>query len=184
MKSLLKLTAYLLLLASMACASTQNKATPEQISALEKMVANKHFEIKAQWAQPLVTQSLNSIANSGLLPPGSTASRIEINGAANYLRMVGDSVMADLPFFGERRMGGGYNQSGGGIVFEGVPRDFTITPNKKDDGRTVRFSISGDSEDYQVIAQLYPNGLARLNISSTHRTNMWYQGDVFPYKEE
>lgn len=184
MKPLQKFILYSLLLSLVACASSQNKATPEQVSALEEMVANKHFEIRALWAQPLVTQSMNSIANAGLLPPGSTANRIEITGAANYFKMVGDSVMADLPFFGERRMGGGYNQNKGGIVFEGIPRDLTIVPTKKDNGETIRFSINGDSEGYQVIAQLYPNGTARLNISSTHRTNMWFQGDLVPFKEE
>ena len=184
MKSIVKIGVYIVLLTCIACASSKNNATPEEIAALDQMISNKQFEIKANWAQPMVTQSLNSIANAGLLPPGSTASRIDISGTGGYFRMVGDSVMADLPFFGERRMGGYYNQNKTGIRFEGIPKDLSFSPIKKGDGQTMRFTISEASEGFQVIAQLYPNGTARLTVSSTHRTNMWYQGKLSEYKEE
>lgn len=184
MKSIIKLGAYIVLLTSIACASSKNNATPEEIAALDQMISNKQFEIKANWAQPMATQSLNSIANAGLLPPGSTASRIDISGTGGYFRMVGDSVMADLPFFGERRMGGYYNQNKTGIRFEGIPKDLSFSSNKKGDGQTMRFTISEESEGFQVIAQLYPNGTARLTVASTHRTNMWYQGNLSEYEEE
>jgi len=184
MKSILKVGAYIVLLTSIACASSKNNATAEEIAALDQMISNKQFEIQANWAQPMATQSFNSIANAGLLPPGSTASRIDISGTGGYFRMVGDSVMADLPFFGERRMGGYYNQNKTGIIFEGIPKDLSFSPNKKGVGQTMRFTISEKSEGFQVIAQLYPNGTARLTVSSTHRTNMWYQGNLSEYKEE
>ena len=184
MKAIIKIGTYFLLLISIACASSKSKANPEEIAALEHMISNKHFEIQAKWAQPMASQSLNSIANAGLLPPGSNASRIDISGTGGYFRMVGDSVMADLPFFGERRMGGAYNQNKTGIIFKGIPKELSFSPNKKGDGQTMRFSISEKSEGYQVIAQLYPNGTARLTVSSTQRTIMWYQGILSEYKNE
>ena len=184
MKSIVKFGAYLLLLVSVACASSKNQASPEAIAALDKMIADQQFKIDANWAQPMASQGLNSIANAGLLPFGSTASRIDISGSGGYLRMVGDSVKADLPFFGERRMGGYYNQNKTGILFEGIPKDLSFSPNKKDSGKTMRFNISGDTENYQVIAQLYPNGNARLTVSSSHRTNIWYQGNLSEYKKK
>nr|WP_297788749.1 DUF4251 domain-containing protein [uncultured Allomuricauda sp.] len=184
MKSIIKIGAYALLLFSMACVSTKSRATPEEIAAFDKMIDHKHFEIKALLAQPLATQSLNSIANAGLLPPGSTASLIDISGTGGYFRMVGDSVMADLPFYGERRMGGYYNQNKTGIQFEGIPVELSFSPTKNGAGQTMRFTIDHESEGFQVIAQLYPNGKARLTVSSTHRTNMWYQGNLSEYKKE
>ncbi|MBW8198311.1 DUF4251 domain-containing protein [Flagellimonas abyssi] len=184
MKSIIKFGAYLLLLVSVACASSKDQASPEAIAALDKMIADQQFEIAANWAQPMASQGLNSIANAGLLPFGSTASRIDISGSGGYLRMVGDSVKADLPFFGERRMGGYYNQNKTGIMFEGIPKDLSFSPNKKDSGKTMRFNITEDSESYQVIAQLYPNGNARLTVSSSQRTNIWYQGNLSEYKKK
>lgn len=184
MKSIVKVGAFLLLLIMFACASSKNQATPEEIAALDRMISDQQFEIEANWAQPMASQGLNSIANAGLLPYGSTASRIDISGTGGYLRMVGDSVKADLPFFGERQMGGYYDQDKAGIKFDGIPKDLSFSANKKDTGKTMRFTISQESENFQVIAQLYPNGKARLAVSSSHRTNIWYQGNLSEYKEE
>ena len=81
MRTILKLGLLASIALFLACsASSKTTATPEEIAAMEKMISNKQFEIQAQWAQPMATQSLNSIANSGLLPPGSTASQIDISG--------------------------------------------------------------------------------------------------------
>lgn len=184
MKFILKIGAYLLLLVSVACASGKDKATPEEIAAFDKMISDQRFEIRPSWAQPMASQGLNSIANAGLLPLGSTASRIDITGIGAYFRMVGDSVEADLPFYGERQMGGFYDQDKAGIKFKGIPKNLSFTPNKKGDGQTMRFQISQDSENFQVFAQLYPNGKGRLTVSSTHRTNIWYQGNLSEYEEE
>lgn len=180
----LKIGGILLLLVAVACASGKNSATPEEIAALDSMVTNKTFQIEANWAQPMATQSLNSIANAGLLPPGSTVSRIDVSSTGGFLRMKGDSIVADLPFFGERRMGGYYNQNQSGIKFEGIPEKLSFTPIKKGQGQTMRFNINDDTEGYQVIAQLYPNGTARLMVASNYRTNIWYQGNISPYKKE
>ncbi|MCK0159598.1 DUF4251 domain-containing protein [Allomuricauda sp. F6463D] len=184
MNSIVKITACILLCLTIGCVSSKSKATPEEITVLENMIANKHFEVRAKWAQPMASQSLNSIANAGLLPPGSTASQIDVSGTGGYFRMKGDSVMADLPFYGERRMGGYYNQNKTGIIFNGIPKELTFSSNNNGAEQTMRFSIKEKSEGYQVQAQLYANGTARLTISSTHRTTMWYQGNLSKHKKE
>lgn len=175
----------LLILFAMACASgPKTQASPAELAAFEKLISDKSFQIDANWAQPMASQGLNSIANAGLLPPGSTASRIDIMGSNGYLRVVGDSVMADLPYFGERQMGGAYNPQKGGIQFKGIPKEFTIEPNKKGEGKTLRFNITHDQEAYQVIAQIYPSNFSTFTIASTHRTTIWYQGNVSAYVQE
>lgn len=185
MKTWTAYTFSLLVLFAMACASgPKSQATPTELAAFETFVSNKSFQIDAKWAQPMASQGLNSIANAGLLPPGSTASRIDVTGSGGYLRVVGDSVMADLPYFGERQMGGAYNPQNGGIQFNGVPKEFTIEPNKKGNGKILRFSITHDLEAYRVIAQIYPSNFSSITIASTHRTTIWYQGTVSEYERE
>ncbi len=181
MKALATYGFSILILFVTACASAP-KATPAELAAFEKLISAKSFQIDATWAQPMASQGLNSIANAGLLP--RSASRIDIAGSGGYLRIVGDSVMADLPYFGERQMGGGYNQQKGGIEFNGVPEDFTIEPNKKENGKILRFNISQNQEGYRVIAQIYPSNYTTLTIASTHRTTIWYQGTVSAYEQE
>jgi len=184
MKPFLHIGIFIMLMTGLACSSAKSTATPEEIAAMEKMISSKQFEISANWAQPMASQSINSIAAAGMLPPGSTASRIDISSTGGYLRMMGDSVKADLPYFGERQMGGGYNSNNTGINFEGVPKDLSVEPNKKGTGKTIQFNIENGSEGFQVIAQLYPGGTARLTISSSQRDNIWYQGVYSEYKKE
>ncbi|WP_375324503.1 DUF4251 domain-containing protein [Flagellimonas sp. GZD32] len=185
MKAIFKLGILGILLFFAACAATsKTNATSEEQAVFEKMVANKQFEMNATWAQPMATQSLNSIANAGLLPPGSTANRIDITGTGGYFRLSDGKVKADLPFYGERRMGGTYSNDKVGIKFDGEPRDMTFEPAKKGDGYTLKFNITEGAESYQVVANIYPNQSARLMVASSQRTNIWYQGNLSEYNPE
>lgn len=182
MKTIIKVGMFLSLILMVSCAAS-SKATPEQKAALDKMVSEKQMEIRALWAQPMASQGLTSIANAGLLPPGSTASRIDVSSSGGYLRIVGDSVMADLPYYGERRMGGGYNTRDVGVKFNGVPEEFSSEYITKSEGYTIKFNINNGTEVFQVVAQLFPNQNALLTIASSHRTNIWYQGNLYPYEK-
>nr|WP_298926338.1 DUF4251 domain-containing protein [uncultured Allomuricauda sp.] len=185
MKPFEKYIISMLIVITAGCASNpKSTATTQEIEAINRLVSEKSFEIKANWANPLATGSINSIANAGLLPVGSTANRIDLSGSASYLRVIGDRVEANLPYFGERQMGGTYNSNNIGIQFEGVPKDFEIVPNKKTQGYTMRFTISAATETYQVVAQLTPSFSSSLNINSTHRTAIWYTGNVGEYAKQ
>lgn len=171
-----------LLLVSGCASKPKPEASPEQMEALAGLVFEQSFEIAANWAIPLATGSLTRVANSGLLPIGSTANRIDLFGNPSYLRVTQDSVKARLPYFGERQMGGGaYGNNQNGIQFEGVPKDFEIVPNKKQTGYTMRFSISNKTETFQVAALLFPDQSSTININSTHRTPIGYRGRVSEY---
>ncbi len=151
---------------------------------LEEMVAQKSFEIHSDWASPLVTTSVASISNAGLLPPGSTANRISLIGNSNYFKVMGDSVSAYLPYYGERQFGGGYNSDGGAIRFKGVPRDYEITTDENTKIRELRFQIKDKTENYRVLVQLYPNLTSNINVNSSHRLSIRYGGTVAPISEE
>ncbi|UII79492.1 DUF4251 domain-containing protein [Flagellimonas sp. CMM7] len=175
----------MLIIVVAGCASNPKpSATAQEIEVLNNLVSGRSFEIKANWANPLATGSINSIANAGLLPNGSTANRIDLSGSASYLKVIGDKVEANLPYFGERQMGGTYNSNNTGIQFEGVPKSFEIVPNQKTRGYTMRFTISSATETYQVMAELTPSLSSNLNINSTHRTAIWYTGRVEQYDKE
>lgn len=185
MKKFEKYIIAVLIVVAIGCASNPKPSvTAEEIETLNKLVTEKSFQIQANWANPLATGSINNIANAGLLPPGSTANRIDLSGSASFLRVTGDKVEANLPYFGERQMGGVYNNNNTGIQFEGVPKDFEIVPNKKTQGYTMRFTISAATETYQVVSQLTPSLSSTLSINSTHRTAIWYIGRVGPFAKE
>lgn len=182
MRKLFQFSFLLLLGLILGCSSTSktnyNAAKKE---ALDTMVAERTFEIVSRSALPLATNSLNSISNAGLLPLGSTGNRVDLTTTPNYLRIIGDSLDVFLPYFGERQMGGGYNNTNVGITFKGLPKKFEITQNEKTQGYTMSFVIKNQGESYTVTTELFPNHNSSINVISTHRTPIGYNGRVSEY---
>lgn len=177
MRTLFKIFCVFLLMFVAGCGSSSiSKTSPEQLAELEELVEDKKIVFEAEWAMPLASNSLNQIGNAGLLPPGSTANQINLIGNNNYLKIDGDSVSAYLPYYGERQMGGVYNQSNAGIKFEGVPTDFEIAKNDKKNTYSIKFDVNDKSEAFQVNMTLFPNRTASVNINSNERFSIRYQG--------
>ena len=172
-------------LLTLGCGSTSSiEADSNKIQFLTKTVEEAHYEITANWAFPLMTQGLNSAANAGLFMPGSNASSIDLMGNANYLKVIGDSVSVSLPYFGERRMGGGYGNSDNGISFNGIPDMYSIEWDKKKNRYVVKMEVKQKTETLQFIITVFPSLKADINVNSTHRTSIQYSGDIKIISEE
>ena len=154
---------------------------------LDRMVAQQEFVINSDWASPMVTTSLNAIANSGLLQPGTTINNISLIGNTNFLKIKGDSVFGYLPYFGERRMSGNYGSNDIGISFEGLAEEFTVKKDSIKQEYQIYFEISdkkNSQESYQLRLTLFANLKSRLNVNSSHRTPINYSGIVEAIKVE
>jgi len=162
------------------CNSARKTIEPTAKSkALEAMIANKEFIIESDWMYPQPTSSMNAIANSGLLPPGSTTNNISLIGNPNSLKVHGDSITLDLPFYGERRLSSGqYGGNNGGIVFKGIPDRYEVTKDEKRQRHIIKFTVKNNSESYQGIITLYPNWNSNIVINSTYLTTVQYKGMV------
>ncbi|HMB64689.1 MAG TPA: DUF4251 domain-containing protein [Eudoraea sp.] len=145
---------------------------------LDAWVADRSFEIKADWASPLMTNSLNQIANAGLLPQGSGAGRINLIGNTNYVRVMGDSISVYLPYYGERQMGGGYNNMDAGIQLNGIPLEYEVLKDEVSLRHKIHFSMKQKSETIDVHVILFPNLTSSVNVNSSHRNPIRYDGDV------
>ncbi len=88
-------------------------------------------------ASPMASMGIQSIANAGLLPLGSTATRINLNTNAYTLEITKDSVKAALPYYGERQFGNTYNSNDLGIEFNTKPTNLSITLNEESTTSTV-----------------------------------------------
>jgi hypothetical protein len=159
---------------------TVSKNTLSETKVLDDLVASKMFEIESDWALPLATNSLNSIANAGLLPPGSSANRISLVGNPNYLKIHGDSISAYLPYFGEQQMGAGYTSEGGAVQFNGVPISYEAIKDEKRQRYEINFRIRNKTETYTVNLSLFPKKVSVINVISTHRFTIRYEGRVGP----
>ncbi len=161
----------------LSCGSS-SKISDGKSKQLDDLVSSKHFQIISDMAFPLATSSLNSISNAGLLPPGSSAGQISLIGNSNYLKVMGDSVAIYLPYFGERQMGGGYNNDGPGIKFEGVPQDMEITKDEEKQQTNIRFKTKDGSETFNIDVSLFPNLNSMIKVNSSQRFPIRYSGQV------
>jgi len=165
---------------------TSGKTTisKSQETTLDRLIAAKNFVITCDRALPLMTISMNSLFNSGLFPPGSAANSVNLVGNSNYLKVMGDSVAAELPYFGERQMGGGYNQNGSGVEFSGMPREWQLTKNEKAGRYELRFKINQESESFNVNVVVFPNLNSSINITSSQRFSIRYEGTAKAIEED
>lgn len=165
----------------MSCASSsKTTVTNFDTKVFDDMVANNVFEVELEWAQPQITRTVAQLGNSGLYPMGSNSGNISLLGNGNYIRLKGDRVEAILPYFGERQMGGAYNNNANGIEFNGVVDELKTDEGKKD-SYIVKFDINdknNPTESYRVVIQLFPNLKSTVNINSNQRFPIRYRGKV------
>tara|TARA_R110002051_G_scaffold325867_1_gene432602 strand:+ start:140296 stop:140844 length:549 start_codon:yes stop_codon:yes gene_type:complete len=168
-----------------ACGSSQKPLAPSAESrALDQLLATKNFSISADWAYPNATASMAAIANTGLLGVGNTANAVNLIGNPNFLNVKGDSISAFLPYYGERQMGAGYG-SDNGIEFNGIPETYSLTKDDQKQRYTMEFTISGKTtEVFNVTINFFPNTTAQINIFSSQRRGIRYQGNVAALENE
>jgi len=149
--------------------------TYQEKVSLDDIIASKKINIECDWAMPTVTSALSRIG--GILPAGSNVSRINLSGNGNFLKIDGDSISADLSYFGERQMGGGYSNDTG-IKFKGVPKNLSIDKNKKKGHYDIKFRISEKTESYNISIRVFPNQNANIFVNSNQRSSIRYEGKI------
>ena len=115
----------------------------------------------------------------GILGLGNSAGSINILGNVNYFKMKGDTITAHLPYYGERYMGGGYNNKIA-IEFNGIPRSEEIKWNEKKQRAEMRFSIyqKDDNELYDIFIMIFSNNTTRMDVNSTERSLITFEGKI------
>jgi hypothetical protein len=155
----------------------------ETRSAFISFMDEKSFEFRADTAYPMITQAFTSVANSGLLPPGSTAGAIQIIDVANYVKVYGDSVSGVLPFYGERQFGGG-PMSQSGIEFKGVPDTYTQAYNEDKGQYNITFEISSETGRHRVTMMIFPSKTATVLVTGNQRNSIRFKGKIMPIETE
>lgn len=156
--------------------------TQAQAQQMHEKITQQQLSIAATWAYPQANSTLNQLAINSGLGSGNTSTRISLAGNGDFLKIHKDSVSAYLPYYGERRISGGYNTESG-IKFDGVPREYTVVYNEQKGRSEINFSISQGTESFQLYIDVYPNGNAQFSVSSSHRTNIRFDGALRPFVE-
>ena len=154
-----------------------------QFEALKTLVATKSFVFNAETAYPMQSYDVMRVTSALLRNTGNTAGRISLMGNGDYIKVKGDTIQAELAYFGEVRIVTSLDPRDSGINFEGVPSTFEITENEKKQTLRLEFNIRAKTEPYSVIMQLYPNKNATVFINSMSRTSIRYDGTLSAFEE-
>lgn len=158
-----------------SCSSSKSQATPEQLLKFKNTVEGKSFEINSDKAYP---QATNALQNSGLIAPGNSANLINLSGNVNYLRIVNDSIYAELPYFGERRMTASYNGSDSTIKIEDVIQNYKVVT--KGDVYKLSFRAKAKTEEFRFNITLFPNLKTSMIVDGSTRVPIEYTGVLKP----
>jgi hypothetical protein len=164
-----------------SCSSTKINATPEQLQALDELVASQSFIIESDWAIPQTSSSLIALQNSGLLAPGDNASRFSLIGNPNFLKLKGEVIDSELPYFGERQMVSNRNDAGG-IKLENTIKNYKVEQNK-DSSYTIKFDAKSENEGYKITIRLFPNLKSEMLVIGSKRFPIRYTGHVSSISE-
>lgn len=172
----------MLTLVLISCGSA-SQADATSNAELNDWVNNRNFRVESNFAMPMATTAVNAVLNTGILGPGNTGAQISLIGNPNHLTIKGDSINASLPFFGERRMGGGYNNRENGITIDGLLKNYSV--ETKRGMYVIRFSAKDTqgNEFYDFVLNLSPGLTANMSVNSTQRTNIQYRGTVEAVQE-
>lgn len=160
-----------------SCSGSKAVLSEEAKQELKQQADSRSIKLKAEWAIPLTTNALASVYTSGLLPPGSNVSRINLIGTANAFEMRGDSVYVDLPYYGERRIVSDY-PGGEGIRFDSPIENYKSEFKTKNGAYWITFNADNKAERFDVTVQLFPGQRAILMFYSTQRNPIRYEGVV------
>ena len=102
--------------------------------------------------------------------------RVDLTTNPNSLIINGELSEADMPYFGVVQITS--FDSDNGINFKNEATDYDINYNDKKQKITIKFSAKNKSENFNLTLIISNDGFATLNIISSHRNIINYNGHV------
>jgi hypothetical protein len=143
----------------------------------EEKKKNKEEKAKIEYeATKLLIDSgtYNFIATWAIAQNGR---RIDLTTNSGYLKINKDTAEADLPYFGIAQVAS-YGGNGG-IKFNNENVTYIIEPNDKKQNIIIQFKANHKSEALNLTLSVFKSGNASLNVSSSKRNSISYDGRVF-----
>jgi hypothetical protein len=166
-----------IVLGMLSCKTSNPATTQTEIENLNTIVQSQKFRIESDWANPQVTNAVQQVLNSGLLPPGNSAGAVNLIGNYNFLTISADSISSYLPYFGERQMNVSYGGGDSAIELTGVVKNYSAQKNKKN-GYNITFEAKSKSESFNVQIELFPNLNSNIILNGSSRFTISYSGRI------
>lgn len=151
-----------------ACSSKNTVANAN----ITNLLKENEFTFMAQRANPTNSDVVNVINSL----PNSASSQILNLDYGYSLKITENEIVAELPYFG-RMFTSNYDNTNNSYRF--TSKDFTLTQKAGKKGSTIYFINTKDQQNVRrMILEVFPNGKAYLNIDSTDRQPISYDGYI------
>ena len=147
--------------------NSSNAQTKKELKKQEKI--EKYKAMKAL----VENEKLSFEANAAFTQSGG---RIDLIGNPNELVLNGVLSEADMPYFGVVQVSS--LNSDNGINFRNESTNYDIEYDDKKQKITIKFSAKNKSENFNLTLIVSSDGFATLNITSSHRNLINYNGYV------
>ncbi len=139
-----------------SCLST--KSLTETVQQVTQKVQSKDFTISVNYANPFRGRQIPLTSEYDL-------------------RIKNDSAFAYLPYFGVAYVAP-YGTSEGGIKFSEPIKEYSMTPNKRNNGWDIRFKINTPQYQYEFFVSIFNNGSSTFSVNSYQRDQISFSGEV------
>lgn len=146
----------LLLFSVTACTTLQT--TPETISQISRKIGSKDFTVVPNYIIPLRMRPFS-------LSPDYN------------LKVKNDSAFAFLPYFGVAHFAP-IDPTEGGIRFAEPMTDYSLTPNKKQDGWDIHFKVKSKGFIFEIFLSVYNDGSSSFSVDSWDKDPISFDGEV------
>ncbi len=168
-----------LLLLAFGCVSNKTIIeTPEEIQKAKKIqdqIDLKQVSVYVNAANPLANQDM---ARLGLLPAGSSANRILLDGD-DFIKIEDNVLNVSLPYYGTQQLPSGYaGTEMSGFRFLNTYDSYIYDYNQKNKVHTLKFRVKNQVEYLTIVLKIYRNGRSNIYINSSHRTAINYDSFV------
>ena len=141
------------------CGSSQSAAQKEAVAqAIQQKINDFRFTFNATYAYPTGYRSM-------YLSPYYN------------LKISKDTVEAYLPYYG-RAYTAPMDPSEGGIKFTSTNFDYNVSDGKRKGSWHIEIKPKDMQRDLSLSLDVWENGSARLNVNSTDRQPISFQGDI------
>ena len=140
-----------------AFAQDETGKEKEKAAALKTMIDQKRFTFNAEFTTPMK-------GGRRYLDPGYT------------LKVRPDTVISDLPYFG-RAYSAEYGTTDGGLKATSTNFEYTIKERKKG-GWDITIKTKDLKDQLQMMLTIFNNGTASLNVNSSNRQPISYDGNI------
>ena len=132
----------------------------KEFEQMKTLVQSKVFDFRADWATPLQGNRINLITNE------------------NFLRMRNDSADIYLPFFGTLQSANSAITGQGGIVFQGIVKDFKSEVDEGKQKISISFTASNRNDVFDFYLTVFHSGNTLVNVNSNYRSAIKYSGMI------